>query len=229
MSVLNIAHRGAMAYEPENSMAGFRLAIDQGADMFELDAKLTSDGTVIVMHDNKVNRTTNGKGRISQMSAAEIKGLKLKNGEKVPTLEGVLDRFGGKVDINIELKAVGTGIPSCELVAARKLSERVLFSSFNGMELARVRNEDRNARLAFLCEDRRLEMLSIAERLGAEAVGPKHRLCDPGLVEKAHDCGLKVYVWTVNSRGKMRRFIDMGVDGIITNRPDVLRDVLAGV
>ena len=224
--ILNIGHRGAMAYRPENTMSSFELAIEQGADMFELDAKLTLDGVVVVMHDNKVNRTTNGRGRISQMTAAELKELTIRETEKIPTLEGVLDRFGDRCEINIELKAKDVGIPSYELVMKKQLVQKVVFSSFDGMELARVKNRDDKARLAFLCEDRKLNMVSIAERLGAEVLSPKHKLTKPELVKKAHAAGLKVNVWTVNSPKKMQKFIDMGVDGIITNKPDVLNTVL---
>ncbi len=227
--ILNIGHRGAMAYAPENTMTSFQLAVDQGADMFELDVKVTSDGVVIVMHDNKVNRMTNGRGRISQMSAKDIYELRILGTEKVPTLEGVLDKFGGTIGINIELKARGTGSLCVDLVVKKGLTARVLFSSFDGMELARVREANSDARLAFLCEEKKIEIVSIAERLGCEVVAPKHRLCKPDLVKMAHSKGLKVYVWTVNNPKKMRKFIDMGVDGIITNKPDVLAGVLAEV
>ena len=227
MKVLNIGHRGAMAYRPENTFSSFDLAVEQGADMIELDAKMTSDGVVVVIHDNKVNRTTNGSGRVSQMSASEIKELRIKRNESVPTLEGVLDRFGGKIDINIELKVKGTGIPSYKLAEKKGLVSSVLFSSFDGMELARVKDVGENARLAFICEDKKIEMVSIAKRLGAEAIAPKHSVCNQAIVKNAHYEGLKVYVWTVDSRGKMKKFIDMGVDGIVTNKPDVLAEVLA--
>ena len=137
------AHRGASAYAPENTMAAFSLAVHQGADAIELDAKLSADGYVVVMHDDTVDRTTNGTGRVSSLSLAELQKLDagskfppLFKSEKVPTLEEVYETLGRKILINVELTNYSTpmdDLPDKVIALVKKfnLEERVLLSSFS--------------------------------------------------------------------------------------------------
>lgn len=217
-----IGHRGAMGLEPENSLSSFERAISLGCDMIELDVRSTRDGKVIIMHDGTVDRTTNGRGTVSRMSLAEIESLRLANGEMIPTLDDILERYGTRCMLNIEIKDEDSVLSSCEAVRRMKLLEHVIFSSFHSPWLVRIKLKFPRARTAFISEDRDLDMVKIALNLEAEAIHASSRITNRKLIEKAHANGLKFNVWIVNRPWGMRKIVKLGADGIITDRPDIL-------
>jgi glycerophosphoryl diester phosphodiesterase len=224
-----IGHRGAMAYAPENTLSSFEKAVQLGAEVIEMDVHLSRDGEVAVIHDEKVNRTTNGRGLVSQMLLIELKKLRIKRTEQIPTLAEVLGKFKGRCQFNVELKGEGAALPALDIVKKCGLLKETIFSSFDGPQLVRIKGKDSRARVAFLCEEKKLNMLAIAKSLKAEAINPKKKLATPELIKNAHESGLKVNVWTVNRAPAMTKYIEMGADGIITNKPDVLKKLLSGV
>ncbi len=221
-----IGHRGAMAYAPENSVSSFETALNMGVQVLELDVHLSKDEEVVVIHDDTVERTTNGRGNVREMTLDELKSLKLKNGERIPTMSEVLDMFRGKCTFNVELKVPDVTIPAYNIVTEKGLLSNVLFSSFDGPQLLELKMKDEASRIAFLCKDKKINMITISRSLKAESIHPKKKLVKPDVIEKAHANGLKVNVWVVNRPSAMERFIKMGVDGIITDKPDVLAEVL---
>ena len=224
--VIVIGHRGACTYAPENSLESFEKAIELGADLIELDVHLTGDREAVVIHDEKIDRTANGRGKVRDMSLETLRTFKLKSGEKIPTLAEVLERFSGQCGFVIDMKAKFAELPVYEAVAEKGLLSGVIFSSTDGTQLLELKVKDKNTRLAFICGDKKMNFIKIATSVKAEAVHLKAKLVKPEVVEKAHSEGLKVNVWTVNRPKKMIKLIDMGVDGIITDRPDVLMGVL---
>lgn len=239
MKPLVLAHRGASAYAPENTLAAFNLAFELGADGVELDVSLTRDGIPVVIHDDTVDRTTNGRGAVNQFTLAELQRLDASNrmekyrGEKIPTLEEALRAVGKRGLVNIEIKSTGLktdGIEMAVLAAIENTgASRVLISSFNPLALRRM----------FLLDPRLPRGLLYAPRLPIflrrawlrplvrpAALHPHFSMVTRDLVAWAHQRGYQVNTWTVDEPDVARRLIEWGVDGIITNKPDVLRKIV---
>lgn len=226
---LVIAHRGASGYRPENTMPAFALAVEQRADMIETDLHRTRDGSIVVTHDEEL-AGLGGSGEIATASLAEVRSLDAGAGERVPTLDELLDEFGARIALNLELKRGTRGLYEgleadvLAAVGARGLLAGTLFSSFYDPVLARLRALAPDARLGLLISVRfPREIVARARALGAEAIHPEAPLVDRALVEEAHAAGLRVFVFTVDAEDEMRRLLALGVDGLFTNLPDRMR------
>jgi glycerophosphoryl diester phosphodiesterase len=240
---LNWAHRGASGHAPQNTIAAFTLAADMGADGIELDVRLSADGEAMVIHNQSVDDTTDGTGPVHRKTVAELKALDAGSwfdarfaGERVPTLAEAFDAVGERLWINVEVKVQPGHHPLeqeakvVHLIEDRDLVERVIVSSFSPRSLRRVYTMNRHIPLGLLYA-RPLSSLSCLFRrwLGVpyRALHPHFSQVDVRRVGEAHRRGQWVNVWTVDAADDMRRMRDLGVDGIITNYPDRLRDVLA--
>lgn len=204
--------------------------------MCELDVQSTLDGAVVVMHDDHVDRTTDGMGAIASLTLEEIRrldaGAKFNpkfRGERVPTLDEVLRATRGKVGLNIEMKE-GAAAESkvCELIRAHDALSTSIVSSFELKALEELHAIDPAIRFGVLGEENPAALLDAASRLGAWSINPRFDLAQPAFCAEAHQRGLQVLVWTVDAPEAMQLLIEWGVDGIITNHPARLRDVLAG-
>jgi glycerophosphoryl diester phosphodiesterase len=229
---LVIAHRGASGTLPENTRPAYELAIEQRADMIEIDLHRSRDGEIVVTHDEDL-AGLGGRGEIAEATAAEIRALDAGDGERVPTLDEVLDDFGSRIPFNLELKRgrSGTyaGLEAAALTAVerRGLLDRTLFSSFYDSVLARLRELSPAARIALLLSARDSQQpLARARAVGAEAINPSLFLAMPELIDAAHAEGLAVYVYTVDAEHDMRRLLDLGVDGMFSNFPARLRTLV---
>ena len=227
-----IAHRGASAYRPENTPSAFELAIDQGADMIETDLHLTRDRAVAISHDAHLGHL-GGDGEILDLDFAGLRELDAGDGQAVPSLEEVLDQFAARIPFNLEIKRSQGGLyegieKHCwEAVCARGIESQTLFSSFFDPVLAELRRQSDAVRTALLLSPEWPKSpLERARALGVEAINPHVSMVDESMVERAHESGLAVYVYTVDPEDEMNRILDLGVDGIFTNRPDVLRALL---
>ncbi len=238
---LVLAHRGASAYAPENTLAAFRLAFEMGADGIELDVTLTRDRVPVVLHDDRVDRTTNGKGAIKHMTLAEVQRLDAGawfnekfRGEKVPTLDQVLAEFGTRGLINIELKSIFPRSDGIERAAAQviervRTAERVLISSFNPLALYRIMKiEPRWPRGLLYSPNLPIYLRRAWLRLVARpnALHPPHALINSEFVAWARRKGYKINTWTVDDPNEMKRLIALSVDAVMTNKPDILREVV---
>jgi glycerophosphoryl diester phosphodiesterase len=227
-----IAHRGASGERPENTLSAFRLAVAQRADMIETDLHLSRDGAIPITHDATLAHL-GGRGEIADASWAEIGTLDAGDGERVPSLQEVLDELGAKIPFNLELK-VGTrgaypGLEAATLaeVERRGLLARTLFSSFYDSVLANLRAISGSARIALLISRQSDgDWAKRVRALRAEALNPELALVTPELVRAAHSEGLAVFVFTVDPEPEMRRMRDYGVDGLFTNHPARLRRLL---
>ena len=229
-----IAHRGASAYRPENTLAAYELAVAQAADMIEVDLHRTRDGEVVLVHDAELARI-GGRGEVEEASLAEVRSLDAGAGERVPTLDELLDGFGSRIALNLELKQASggpyAGLPALAAAGVRRrgLLGRTLFSSFYDPVLHDLRRVEPDARIALLLSRRAPEgWPQRARALGAEAVNPELPLVDRAFVERAHGEGLAVYVFTVDPEDEMRRLLELGVDGLFTNVPDRMRRLVGG-
>jgi len=227
-----IAHRGASGHRPENTQSAFQLAVEQRADMIEIDLHLSRDDAIVVRHDEDL--ASLGVAReIRAVDLAELRRLDAGNGERIPTLDEVLDRFGSQIAFNLEIKTGSRGAyPGLEAAALRAVEARgllasTLFSSFCDSALGRLRALSRGARLAVLVSARRpRDAIERARAVGAEALNPHFGLASAAWVDTAHAAGLAVYPYTVDAAADLRSCLEAGVDGIFTNFPDRLRELL---
>jgi glycerophosphoryl diester phosphodiesterase len=226
---LVIAHRGASGHRAENTFPAFDLAVAQHADMIETDLHRTADGAIVITHDEQLSGL-GGRGEVADATLAEIRRLDAGGGERVPTLEELLDRLGQQIPFNLELKRAsrapypGLEAAAFEAVRRRGLVGRTLFSSFYDPVLAELRAVASDARLGLLLSRRHPDhALERARALGAEALHPERPLVTPALVDGAHAAGLAVYVFTVDAPDEMERLLGLGVDGLFTNFPDRMR------
>jgi glycerophosphoryl diester phosphodiesterase len=228
------AHRGASSYAPENTLAAFRLAVELGADAIELDAKLSADGQVMVIHDQSVDRTTNGSGNVNQLRGEYLGQLDAGStfdhkytGEPVPTLDQVFSEVGGKIFINVELTNYASGrdnlVPQvAELVEKHRLQDSVMFSSFNPVNLRKIHRLLPDCPVAILALAGNAGFLSrsiIGRWFSPQIVHPYLDDTTADFVRRQHRLGRRVHVWTVNMAEDMRRLFKMGVDGIFTDDP----------
>lgn len=230
--MLNIAHRGASGRFPENTLRAFNAAIDAGAQMCELDVQLTSDGALVVIHDETVERTTDGGGAVRAMTLAELKrldagvrfGAEFK-GERIPTLEEVVALAEGCCGLNIEIKSAGVERKVCELIVERGALATAMISSFDWGALAVVRHLEPRVRIGMLASQWPARLVGAAFELKTESINPRADMVTEDLCIAAHERNLSVYTWTVDEPAEMRRLIAFGVDGIMTNYPERLREV----
>ncbi|MEM2897395.1 MAG: glycerophosphodiester phosphodiesterase family protein [Candidatus Bathyarchaeia archaeon] len=222
--MLKIGHRGAKAYEPENTLLSFKKALELGVNAVELDVRRTRDGKIVVIHDAEVNRTTNGKGLVSELTLKEIKQLVTEKNEKIPTLEEALDFLDKKVKILIELKENGLERDVLSLIDEKGLKSNIIIVSFLEEALKRVREIDDEVETGLIYVKHR-DPIKSALRLKADYLLPLYRFTHTANVQKAHENGLKVIVWTINEKEEVLEYFKKGVDGIASDRPDLLKVV----
>jgi glycerophosphoryl diester phosphodiesterase len=234
METMIQAHRGASAYCPENTLEAFSRAIEQGADCVELDVHLTKDGEIVVAHDERLERVSNGTGHINDRTLEELKSLdfgKLFPGQvcRIPTLAEVLQLVKpSALAMNIELKTTDRLYPGlCEklssLIEEYAMTGRVIYSSFNHYSLREIKQIEPKAKIGLLYQLGLVDPWVYANYAGADAIHPHYHIIAalPETVKRCHENGVKVNVWTVDDGEAMKLMLKSGVDGIITNKPDV--------
>ena len=227
---LVIGHRGASAEAPENTLAAFGLAAAQGADGLELDVQLSADGVLVVMHDARVDRMTSGSGVVAALPLAVLQSLEMAQGERIPTLDQVFETFGPQLLYNIEVKDFGwrdrgTETAVSDLIQAHHLEEFVLVSSFNPLALRRLRRVLPARVPIALIRDK--GWLKYGYLLAdGEADHPNQTLVDAAYMEWARKRTYQVNVWTVDDPAEARRLAALGVNGLITNKPGLIRESL---
>lgn len=227
------AHRGASGYMPENTMEAFELAVKQKADGIELDVQTTRDGKLVVIHDETIDRVTNGTGKVKDFTLAQLKELRVSTpaapGEtyRIPTLNEVLDFMKNtNMKVNIELKNSICFYPGMEekvleLVKEMKMEERIVYSSFNHYSLIKIKQLDAQAQTGLLFADGWVNPALYAKNLGIDALHPAvYHLQYPQFMETADRAGLEVRVWTANTPGQILTVKDAGAHVVITDYPD---------
>lgn len=240
---LIIAHRGASAVAPENTLAAFELAHQASADGIELDVMLCKDNQLVVIHDDTVDRTTNGSGRVRDMTYAELKELDAGShysadfvGEKIPLLSQVCELFGKKLLINVELKNYATPFDDLtakviELTEKFNIVDSVLLSSFNPINLIKARKINKKISLGLLTypgKSGKILRGCLARLLPYDAMHPYFSDTDTDLVQHMHKINRRVNVWTVDDPAELLRLKMLGVDAIICNDPKAARAFLSG-
>jgi glycerophosphoryl diester phosphodiesterase len=216
---LKIGHRGAKGHKPENTLISFEKAIDFNVDGVELDVHLSLRGEIIVIHDETIDRTTNGKGFVKNFTSSELKEL------GIPTLIDVLDLVNRRCFINIELKGIGTAKPVVELIT-HYISEKnwkhidFVVSSFDWNMLEEVRLLNPKIRIGVLTDVAVSEALAFAKKIKAVSIHPDYALLSRENVALMQKNGFKVFSWTVNSTEDIQKIKSFNVNGIISDFPD---------
>lgn len=249
---LVIGHRGTgeNSIAPENTMSAFKFAAKNNS-AFELDTMFSKSGELVVIHDSDVDRTTDGKGMVDTLTLSELKKLdagKLSpvkfKGEKIPTLEEVIDEFGGKTIIDIEIKAQAPkeeaqkiGLAVAKLLAQKNMSQKVFVTSFNPfvLETIKLTNPDvlRGQLYSSFDDVKELSWLTkyilrnllLNGKAEPDILAPRKDMVDADYLKKYQGLGYKIYPWTVNDPKEMENLIKLGVDGLITDRPDLANEI----
>ena len=238
--MLVLAHRGASGYAPENTMIAFQKAIDLKADGFELDVQMTKDGEIVVIHDETIDRTSDGKGWVKDFTFEELRKYNYNKTHPefdhadIPTMREVFELVKPtNLVINIEIKTGIIFYPIEEkLLALTKemgMEDRVFYSSFNHYTVKKIHQLDPATTVGFLYADGPIDMPEYGTKHGVNALHPAlYNLQYPGFVEECKKRGLALNVWTVNEEQYVKMCMEVQVDSVITNYPDMARRVLEG-
>jgi glycerophosphoryl diester phosphodiesterase len=216
-----IAHRGASEYEPENTFSSFDKAVELGAQMIEFDVRLSLDNKLVVVHDPRVNRTTNGKGRVRDKTAYELLTLDAGEGNRIPLVEEIFKRYSGKVKFVIELKDYDTEEPVLRLIEKYGMIEDIYIVSFSKRILKKIKYLEPKVTTGLI----KLLPTNIArdcKDCGADVIAVFRYFINKKLIESTKRDNLLLFAWTVNDPVKCVQFKKMGLTGVVTNKPDIL-------
>ncbi|WP_165989866.1 glycerophosphodiester phosphodiesterase family protein [Streptomyces sp. YIM 98790] len=221
MPLLTVGHRGLMGVEPENTLRSFRRAERDGVDVVELDLHLSKDGHLVVMHDATVDRTTDGTGRIGDLTLAELRGLDAGLGERVPVFAEAVGAVGLPVQAEIKDRAAARALAAAigELAA----HHRVRVISFHDEALRETRHLLPGVPLALVTGASTASAPERAAALGAEMISCELARLDADTVRRARAAGVEVIAWAVNTRAELARVRELGLDGVVTDRPEIVR------
>lgn len=221
--LLCIGHRGAMGHEPENTSGSILKALALGACYVEIDVYYV-DRHLVVFHDDRLERTTDGTGSLHDQSFDYLRSLDAGNGQQIPTLEEVCKIIESKACLNIELKGLNTAAPVANLISELTSKgwdkNRFLVSSFHRSELLVMKRLDAEIKLGALMRSIADENLKFADEIGAFSVHPSLKYVDQQFVDDAHHRGMKVYVYAVDSPEDIAKMHEIGVDGVFTGYPE---------
>ena len=221
-----IGHRGAAGYEPENTLRSFRKAIELGVDWIELDVRRTADGHIVVIHDDTVERTTNGRGKVSELNFADLRRLDAGKGEAVPTLQEAIDLAkSGKRKLIIELKLEGLEKDVIDIVEKNNFTEDCIISSFFYYSIRRVKELRPGIMTAAIASKLPIEFHRLHNDFLADTIFLRKDIVSRDIVDEAHRDGFLVCVWNIDDSRDVARYADMGVDFISSNYPDRLRQI----
>jgi len=219
-TILRIGHRGACGHAPENTLASIEQAIALRCDLTEVDVRRTADGSLILLHDERVDRTTNGKGAVAEMDLEDVRKLDAGEGQTIPTLEEALRTAHGRIGLILELKAEDLAYEVCGVVRASGFPGELIYASFLHDELQHIRQADPEAKTLALFKGAPANPAAEAARIRATHVGLRFDTATLPLVKALHRAHLPVFVYTVNRPTDIARMRALGVDGIVSDVPE---------
>ncbi len=230
-AVLVIAHRGASSYAPENTFAAYDLAIEMGVHHVELDVELTSDNHVVVIHDDTLDRTTNGSGPVTSHTVEALRGLDAGSwfdekfsGYRIPTFDEVLTRYKGRLHFHTEIKGRSPSLPglTADLISKHGMEDEVTITSFQYRQLEAMRACAPELPAGWLVREIDDETISKAQEIGLLQLCPEAKIVTGELVERLHAEGFVARAWGVTNEALMQRVVEAGADGMTVNFPDKL-------
>ncbi|MGK5531063.1 glycerophosphodiester phosphodiesterase [Streptomyces sp. URMC 129] len=226
MPLLTVGHRGLMGAEPENTLRSFRRADRAGVDAVECDLHLSKDGELVVIHDAEVDRTTDGSGRVADLTLAELRGLDAGLGERVPLFAEVMAAVGAPVQAEIKDPAAARSLALA--VEEGGLHGRVTAISFHEEALREIRGRLPGLPVALVAGRSAPTAPERAVALGAGMVSCELAHLDPDVVGRCRAAGVRVIAWTVNTDAELARVRELGLDGVVTDAPEIVRAVRSG-
>lgn len=228
-----IAHRGFSEIAPENTLAAFNKAIETGADYLELDVHATADNIIVVIHDNSVDRTASdgASGKIAKLTYDEINKIKVGfptkfgttyHDEKIPTLHDVLKLAKGKIKVCVEIKVLGIETEVMKIIEQTHMQNDVIIFSFSFEVLSKIRALNPTIPILYLVHHFQKSTIDYAQLINANAIGVgSENVISSAMIEKVNQAGMKLWQWTINDPTSIKKLIDLKIDGIITDKPDV--------
>lgn len=233
---LNIAHRGASSYAPENTFAAFDLALEMGVRHLELDVQRSRDGQAVIVHDATVDRTTDGEGAVADLDLAQLQQLDAGSwfhpryaGQKIPLLRSVLNRYQQRAQLHLEIKSMDSALPGevIDLIRDHDMSGAVTLTSFKLDPLQAIRRLAPELCTGWLLREVDSQKMETAQRLGLSQICPKGEAVTRDLVATMHDQGFVVRAWGIRDETLMRQVLAAGVDGMTVDFPDKLFEALS--
>jgi glycerophosphoryl diester phosphodiesterase len=230
-----VAHRGASNIAPENTMKAFRKAIELNADYIELDVRESKDGYLVISHEGDIFKTTGQHGLIKDMTLDELRKLDFGEGEQIPLLEEVVKLSKGIINLNCEIKVENVGKKALKLLRDADMLGSTIISSFKHDELLKIQKLSSDIKLASLVEiepgfiiswSDKKSMIEFAARNKFYSINPFYSMVDKDFIEYCRKFKLKIFPWTVNSKIAIKRLIKLGIDGIITNQVQDVKEIL---
>jgi glycerophosphoryl diester phosphodiesterase len=223
---LVIAHRGDSANALENSLEAIHRALSFPTDMIEVDIRLSRDNVLYVIHDRMTGRTAEQNIDIERSASEKIDAVKLKNGEHIPTLVEVIKAVAGSAGLNLEIKSDGAGLLTAQYLAASDYKGYVLISSFKEDEILAVQRNMPSLPTSLIFDVFTVRDVAGYRARGYKIISLRKKTAGKELIDACHEKGIQVYVWTVDDEEEMKQFISLGVDGIYSNRPGVLKRIV---
>ncbi len=219
-----VAHRGASALEPENTISAVRKAIELGFDMIEVDIRLSKDGEVVLMHDSRVDRITDGRGEIKSLGLEEIRRLRVRGRERIAFLKDIMEITRDKAALLLDIKDPDAALEALKLVKERGMLGQVVFNSSDIGTLEKIREAEPQARLSYSpsIQD---NLVEIARKLSLFMASVRFDLITRKLVETMHKLGVRITSWGTNDPSIIQKLIYMGVDGIIIDDPQLIKTI----
>ncbi|MFX4292087.1 glycerophosphodiester phosphodiesterase [Streptomyces bohaiensis] len=224
MPLLTVGHRGLMGAEPENTLRSFRRAEKEGVDVVELDIHLSADGRLVVMHDTTVDRTTDGHGRVGDLSLAQLRRLDAGLGEGVPLFEEAMESVS--TPVQAEIKDVAAARVLAASITRHGFHDRVRVISFHDAALREIRELLPSIPIALVTGESTRTAAERAVALGADMVSCEFPQLTPEVVGACHAAGLSVISWTVNTPAELERARELGLDGVVTDEPELAHAAL---
>lgn len=223
-----LGHRGC-AYEPENTLRSVKKAVDLGADGVEFDVRRCKSGEIIIIHDNKVDRTTNGKGYVKDFDLKELKKLDAGRGEEIPTLEEMIDfikeinyKNKKQVKLIIELKEKDLEKDVAKIIEKDDFARSAIIISFYHQSIKNIKSLNKKISTGILFVGNPINIVDLAKGVSADFLFPKFDYAGKNLVDTAHKNNLKVFVWNIDDIENLKKMLKLKVDGIASNKPDVI-------
>jgi len=226
MRPLISGHRGSPFKAPENTVSSVKKAIAEGADAVEIDVHKTKDNQIVVIHDDKVDRTTNGKGYIKDFTLSELKKLKINNNEKIPLLQEIINITKGKAKLIIEIKVKNIEKDVVKLVENNNLVNNIYLISFHHKIVKNIKKINKKIKTGVLFVGNPINVSELAKNAEADALFIGYEHVDKDLVKDVHKNNLKVFVWNIDTIEDLKEILSLNIDGIGTNKPKLLVNYL---
>lgn len=215
-------HRGASSSYPENTMEAFKQAFIEGALGIEFDVRFSADNEIVIIHDELIDRTSNGTGKVNSLTLKELRNFDFGFGEKILTLKEILLEFGNKYWLNIEIKEAGLEEQLVQLIYKYKISEKVVVSSFYGEVLNKIKEIRSEIPTAFLYDFPINDLDELTNEIRIDGIHPGKDQINQKLIDQAHERSLSVRSWTIDEIDLALNFASINIDGIITNTPKAI-------